>query len=375
MFSSFLAILKAFTGLRANSALSVRFFQQEQFYLPAYVSTCLIILVLSGAGVLSVTILSLDFLENYTKVPSKWLVIAVITSCSQFIVQTLLNILIVSRKPFIYGVLQISQSAMNVGFSLFLIIIFSWAWEGRAAGQCLGISTISVVSFIILWKGGWISAAPQRYYAVDALKFGLPLIPHTIGAILISMTNRFLITNIMDVKQTGIYMVGLQVGMVLGLLADSFNKSYSPWLFQKLENIDDQGKYQIVRYTYLYFIGALVIAVSMGLIAPFLIRFLIGEQFRNSSSIVIYIAIGCAFQGMYFMVTNYIFYVSKTYLLAIITLSCGLFNIAISYFLIKYFGLKGAAFGFMISQAVFFISTWFLSHKSYPMPWMRAISF
>jgi O-antigen/teichoic acid export membrane protein len=185
------------------------------------------------------------------------------------------------------------------------------------------------------------------------------------------MSDRFLITNMMDIYHTGIYMVGMQVGMALGLLTDSFNKSFGPWLFRNLKNIDEYFKIRIVWYTYLYFVIVLALAIFLGLLAPWMLGFLVGEKFRQASGIVIYIAIGYAFHGMYLMVTNYIFYVSKTYFLAIITLCCGVLNISLSYILIKKFALNGAALSFMISQAAFFISTWLLAHKVYPMPWKK----
>ena len=38
-----------------------------------------------------------------------------------------------------------------------------------------------------------------------------------------------------NVAATGLYSVGYQVGMIIGLLANSFNLTWSPFLYEKLK--------------------------------------------------------------------------------------------------------------------------------------------
>lgn len=373
MFSAVLVVLGAFTGLNTNSALTVRYFQQDIYDLPSYVSTCLVILIASMVLILFIVLVAMDWLVSFTHIPSKWLMIAICLSASQFISQTILYLWRASNKALQYSAMQITQSSINALLTLYFVLVCGWAWEGRVAGQGISICIISSLALILLRMSGWIKGKPRRDYAVDALKFGAPLIFHVIGALMISLSDRFMISNLLDLKQTGVYMVGMQVGMALGLLTDSFNKSFGPWLFSTLKNNDDCIKKIIVRYTYLYFLIVTTIAIVIGMSAPWLLEILVGEAFRGAAHIVIYIAMGYAFQGMYFMVTNYIFFMSKTHYLSIVTFCCGAFNIGLSYILIRKFGLDGAAISFMISQAIFFIITWILANRVFPMPWTKLI--
>ena len=373
MFTTVLAFLGAFTGLNVHGAISIRYFQQDRFELPVYISTCLTILLISTIALMCIVWSGQKWLVQFTLVPAKWLLIAVIISGAQFVVQIPLYLWRASNQPFRYAAMQISQSVLNAAFSLWLVLGLNLAWVGRAAGQSISVFLIMCFSLFFLIKTGWAKGTPRKDYAWDMLKFGVPLIPHVIGGVLLSMTDRIMITNLLDVSQTGIYMVSMQIGMALGLLTDSFNKSFGPWLFGVLKDISPSGKMRIVRYTYLYFLAVTALAIILGLIAPWLLGILVGEKFRQASGIVIYNAMGFAFGGMYYMVTNYIFYMSKTYILAIITGSCGIFNVIINYFLIQRYGLKGASLGFMISQAIFFFATWFFAHRIYPMPWKKAV--
>jgi O-antigen/teichoic acid export membrane protein len=168
-------------------------------------------------------------------------------------------------------------------------------------------------------------------------------------------------------------MVSVQIGMALGLLTDSFNKAYVPYLFRTLKTVDSKGRRALVRSTYLYIVIVTLIATLIGSFAPDILGIVAGEKFRAASGTLIFIATGYAFNGMYYMVTNYIFYEKKTAYLSGLTLGCGCFNALISYFLIARLGVLGAAIGFMCAQALLFVGTWIIAHRVHPMPWGKAL--
>jgi len=164
-----------------------------------------------------------------------------------------------------------------------------------------------------------------------------------------------MVNNILDVSSTGIYVVAVQLGLILGMFADSFNKAFAPWLMAKLADIGLDSKGRIVKFTYVYFFSIFLLAILGGVIGPSLLPFLVGPEFQSAGDILIYIMIGNAFMGMYYMVTNYIFYSRRTGLLSILTMSVGALTVLLSWFLIKAYGLTGAAIGFMLGQAGLFL--------------------
>lgn len=100
----------------------------------------------------------------------------------------------------------------------------------------------------------------------------------------------------------GIYAVGYQIGMIISMLTTAFNKEWSPYMFKILSNNPTmQDKRRVVKFTYIYFLA------------------------------ILFITFAFAFQSMYFMVTNYIFYVKKTYILAYVTFSTALVHIGLLY--------------------------------------------
>lgn len=374
MFGIVVSILGAFTGLSVHGAVGVRYFQLDSGKLAEYVGTCLAILFVSTALVLGIVAIGGSWLERVTQIPADWLLAVVLMSGAQFVINLRLSLWLVQHKAARYGAFQVSQSLVNVGFSLYFVVVLGMAWQGRLIGQMIAVMLFMLLSlyWLVRSKEFAIPSAP-RDDAVDALKFGVPLIPHVIGGLLIVATDRFMITNLLDISQAGIYMVALQLGQALGLLTDSFNRSYAPWLMGQLGKPDTARDRNIVRGTYLYFVIVTLLACVLGVLAPWVLSFLVGEKFRGVAPIVIYVAMGYAFGGMYYMVTNYIFFASKTAYLAWITLLSGLFNVVATYVLIKANGLPGAAQAFMLSQAMIFLGTWLLAHKVRPMPWKQAM--
>ena len=374
MFGIVLSVVGAFTGLSVHGAIGVRYFQLGKKELAEYVGTCVGILVVSSSVLFLLVAVFRSWLASVSGVPSDWLLVAVVLSGLQFLGHIRLSLWQVSGEAIKYGAFQISQSLLNAAISLILILAVGMAWEGRVLGQTLAVTLFGVIALGWLLRDGLLRLPREwRVHSRDALKFGMPLIPHVIGGLLIVAADRFVITRLLDVAQAGIYMVALQVGQALALMTESFNKAYAPWLMKNLSRPTEALRITIVRGTYLYFVLVLAAAAAFGLSAPMFLSFLVGESFRAAGELVIYIALGFAFNGCYYMVTGFVFFRSKTKVLALVTFVSGLINIPLMLVLVEHNGIAGAGQAFMLTHALSFIGTWWLAHKVHPMPWLKAL--
>lgn len=373
MFAIVLSIVGALAGLSVHGAVSVRYFQLDKQKLAEYIGACVTILGGSTALLFLAAVLFGPMLAGVTGLPVDWLLVAVVIAGLQFLANIRLVLYQVTGNAIKYGVFQISQTLLNAAISLTLILLVGFAWEGRLIGQAAAIALFGAVAFMLMRHEGFIRRPPKLGAPMrDALKFGLPLVPHTLGALLMVTVDRFVIVELLGVASAGVYMVALQLGQVVGLLAESFNKAYAPWLMRKLgeKNLTQRGS--IVKGTYAYFVTILAIAVTMGLLAPVFLPILVGPSFQEAGQFVVYMTVGFAFSGCYYMVTNYIFFESKTSTLALVTAIAGLIHIPLTFLLVRANGLEGAAQAFMVTQLLSFLGTWWLAHKAHPMPWFGA---
>lgn len=369
MFAVVVQLLGAITGLSVHGAISVRFFDGPRTDFPRFVASCLAVLAASSLAVLALVVVLLPVLEAFTKLPGLWLAIAVLVSGANFVVQSQLAIYQSAEQPVRFGVLRFTQAAADLGLSLLLVISLGMGWQGRTIGSTLGALLAAGLALIMMWRGGWLRFPASPTYVSQALQFGLPLVPHAIGGLLIASVDRFMIGNILDLGSAGIYLVAIQIGLILNLMTDAGNRAFAPWLMRSLAMSDPERDLSVVRLTYVGFTVLLGAGLLMGLIAPPLLNVLVGSEFRAAGSVVIYITLGQAFGGMYYLVTNYVFFAKRTGQLAVVSLGSGLLNIGLSYLLLTTRGLEGAAQAFLCAQAALFLGTWWLAARAHPMPW------
>jgi O-antigen/teichoic acid export membrane protein len=150
-----------------------------------------------------------------------------------------------------------------------------------------------------------------------------------------------------------------------------------PWLYNKISNSleSKDEKIRIVRLTYLYFIALLIFTVLYVYIAPHIFKIFIDQKFDQVYKLLPFIAFGYWFQGLYFMVVNYIIFLKKTVIQSVITVFTGLISIPITYYLTYNYGIEGTCVAFSFSYLILFLLSWILSNKLYHMPWFNPLVF
>ena len=373
-FNVLLTVVVVFVGLSMHGAINVNYFKLKKEELREYIGNVFIILFTNFILIFIVVFFLKYYLSISTKFPEKWIPIVIVIALCQSIFAVNLGLWQVEQKPFPYGVFQISRTILNVALSLIFVVALVWGWQGRLLGVVITSIAFGLLSIFIIYKRRYIKFSYNKKFIKDALFFGVPLIPHALGGWVITGIDRIFINSMVGVAATGLYSVGYSVGMIIGLLAHSFNLAWSPFLYEKLKENNYLTKVKIVKFTYLYNVCILLAALALSFIAPYFLKFFVNKNFYFAYKYVLWIALGYAFQGMYFMVVNYIFYVKKTYILAWVTFTSAGVNIILNYFFIKANGAIGAAQATTITFFVQFIMVWILSAKVYKMPWKLDIA-
>jgi len=371
MFSLLTTALAAVVGLSVIGAANRRFFDEDvtKLQLARFNGNCFIILLFSTSFALLMLGVIDQWLTNYLGIPLTWLYLAVLSVFMNFVLRMRLGQWQIRGKAKAYAILQISNAFIVLVFSLLLVVLYHIGPNGRVYGIVITSIIVGFIAYFTLSKDELIVF---KYNSVDiknALSFGVPLIPHVLGGFLLLSIDRLLINKELGLQMTGIYMVAINLGSALNLIFNSINKAYTPWLFAELNKNDEIKKMIIVKNTYLYFVFLIVMSLLSFFIAPPLLKLIVGEKFHQAADVLPIIVTGQVFIGMYFMVTNYIFYIKKTKYLSYVTISSGGINIALLLLLIPAYGLYGAAFATLIANVCQFLCTWLISAKLYKMPW------
>ncbi len=375
MFQTLLGALGAFVGLSVAGAAGRKYFDDNLGAndLKYFIAACLQVLIVSSVLVVSVIIVFKAQLAEWLGIKTQWIIWAVFVSAASVIIQLRLNQWQIRKEAHLYGVLQISQSAVNMSLSLLFVVFFLQGADGRIGAQVLTMGIFGAIALVLLKHGGLLSFLVWKpAYLKEALKFGIPLIPHVVGIFLLVTIDRFVINTELGLAEAGVYMVAVQLTYAMSIIFDSINKAYVPWLFERLKRNLCHEKVQIVRYTYAWFAIVLCLAGLAFLIGPSLVTLIAGPNYASAGEVIGWLALGQAFGGMYLMITNFTFYSKRTGFLSLATITSGLINVILLSMLVGVLGIKGAAIAFSISMAIRFLLTWWVAQRCHPMPWFRA---
>lgn len=374
IFQMLLSALSTLIGLNSLGSAERKYYDKNinKSSLRHFNGSCIQIMIFSSLLCVILTVLFGEVLSHFLSIPISWIYLSILISSLSYVISLRLGQWQIRGNAISFGILQVSNSITNMILSLLLVISLKQGVAGRIDAQLISALILALVSLFLLYKNKLIILLTyQKKYILEALYFGIPLIPHSIGFFFLNVIDRYFINKELGLAQAGIYMVAVQLSSVLSILFDAINKAYIPWLFDVLSKNNYFYKKKIVRYTYLYFLLLIFLSIIPFIIGPVAITLIAGEKYIESGYIIGWLCLGQIFGGMYLMVTNYIFYSKKTGRLAIITISTGLVNIFLLLTLLHNFGLIGAAYAFAISKLIQFLLTWLLASKLVEMPWLN----
>ncbi|PHM68341.1 lipopolysaccharide biosynthesis protein [Xenorhabdus sp. KJ12.1] len=371
IFQTILTGINTFIGLNTIEATTRKYFDtnKNDNLLREFNGSCLQILFISS---LMIIILALFFKGNldFFSIPANWIITAVIISIFNFIISLRLVQWQIRNKAKSFGILQLTNSLVNMSLTLVLAIYMKQGAQGRIDAQLITSLTIASISLLLIYRDNLVTIISWNWLNIkEALKFGLPLLPHNIGVFIISSIDRFFITQKLGIAETGIYMVAVQLSSSLAIVFNSLYQAYIPWLFERLKRNNQNEKKTIVKNTYIYFILLIIAAALSFITGPFFVILIAGEKYSSVSNIIGWLCLGQIFGGMYLIMSGYIYYSKKTSNFAFITLFSGSINIILLYLFIDSFGLLGAAVSYAITKFIQFIIVFLISKKITDMPW------
>lgn len=371
VFQVWCSLLAVICGLNTYGAATRKYYDYDEpdKYMGDYISACVTILVISA---IIVTVLLLPFLGVLSELlglSEGWVLAGVVFAVGNFIVQLRLRQWQVRKKPVRYGQFQISQSAMNAGLSLFLVIVFTMGVDGRLIGVTLAMLLFGCMGALLLWRDKLLVFRWQPRLMRDALSFSVPLLPHFAGSFLLLTVDRAVISSTLGLEAAGHYMVAVQLALALNLILQSIHKAYVPWLFERIKRDDSKEKMQIVRGSYIYFAALAAVALLAFLVGKPVLVFIAGTSYAPAGDIIGWLVLAQAIRGMYYVVSSYLMYAKKTQQISWITIVSGAINILLLLILLKAYGLVGAAWAVCSGAAIQFLLSWYTASRAVAMPW------
>jgi O-antigen/teichoic acid export membrane protein len=300
---------------------------------------------------------------------------ALVTAVTTSIINLYTSLLRIENKAIEFNIMQIVQSLATGLIAIVFVAVLHWGWKGSALSMALGPLVLTLIVLALLKKSGMVYARIERKKIKEFFYFGLPLFPHTLSFWLKSGVAKILISVYIGLADNGIYSIALTMASLVGVFTGAFSNAYAPRFFSDLsllekssDAVSHQIKQKLVFVISLFTVVLAVVAAlsyfAMSIIIPLFFKL----EYQRALTYLPVMMSAMFFDGMYTVVSGFVFYKRKTKILGTITFTSALLQMGLTFLMVRRFGAMGAAMSAATVSAITFFAVLLYSNKLYHLP-------
>jgi O-antigen/teichoic acid export membrane protein len=356
-----------------TSYIGVQYFKIRSEQFSSLLSSVLLIPIIHTVILLLVFTLARNLLSGWLGIPSGWNILIPPMALFMLIPLIVQVVLRMQDRVIFYAVIEISGALISFLGTIALVLCLGWGWEGRIIAGILASVILSLASIFWLFRKKLLILRFMSHEFKASLRFGAGGVAHELASQALRMSDRLLIVTLIGQVAVGTYAVAVQWSSIMLAALSALNRAWVPFLFSALSNVTPGSAERLVRQTYLVWAALLLLFIAFSIATPAGYHLLVDKRYHGSMAAAFWLTLGYFFNGIYVTIVDYIFYLKKTHILAMITVFNLLLNTGLAYFLIGIYGAQGAAIAFAITSAIVMCLTFVVSYKLHPMPWLRGI--
>lgn len=372
LFNTYVALLVPVTGFMASGLISIEYYKKKkENYFPELFASVSVIPIVPFTIYFICFILFRKQIGPFLEIPAGYLFLLPVLSLLVVYQEQISNFLVITKSAIIYCISNITKTIIEISLTLTLIIALQMTWSGRIGSWLFSSMLFGIFGFFYFKNQKLLVSAPSLKWVKAGFLFGYPLIFHTLSKTALNQIDRIYITKMVSVEEMGVYNTGYLMGSILMILSGSFLNIYNPFLFERLADINEKKKVEIVRISYLFILFLFISLLLLSLLAPWFFKNFIDKQFAKGVIYVFWVGLGYFFWGIYLIFAGFIFFLKKTKILGYLAVVNILINLIFNYVFILRYGTIGAAYATALSFFVVALTVIVISNKIYKMPWLK----
>jgi O-antigen/teichoic acid export membrane protein len=300
-----------------------------------------------------------------------WLVRAAFVGLwAQMNYEQLTSLFRVEERPILFSAATIANLLITVGATIVLVVGFDQRAMGVVVGNWIG--TLSVYLVLVAYRRYQLGLQFDRRLFREMNRFGMPLVPSQLALWTLAFSDRFFIAKFKDQTEVGHYSVGVRIASASLLLLAAFRLAWPAFAYS-IEDEDEAKRTYGFVLTYLLFVSCWV-AVTLGLLAPWLVRLLTGRsEFHEGARVVPLLAFAVAALGAYTVVAIGLGRARRTQFNWVVTGAAAAVDVGLNLILVPRYGMIGAAISGAAAYASMFVLMSIYAQRTYPVPyqWRR----
>ncbi len=254
---------------------------------------------------------------------------------------------------------------VTIGATVVLVVGLGLRAEGVIVGSFTG--TLSVYAVLLAWRREQLGLGFDRDLLVRMHRFGLPLVPSAFALWALTFSDRFLLVELADEAEVGLYSIGVRVASGLVLVLTAFRMAWPAFAYSITDDDEARRVYAYVL-TYLLVLSSWL-ALALGVLAPWIVELLTTPAFQPAEDVVAPLAFGgVAFAG-YTVLAIGVGRARRTGLNWTVTGVAAVVNVLLNLVLVPRYGMVGAAASGVVAFVVMFGGMALRAQRVFPVPY------
>ena len=269
------------------------------------------------------------------------------------------------QRPVLHRFFTLSTFLGNTAFTLLFVAGLRMGVLGFIMGQLTG-SMLSTFLLLAFMRRHMNLVLKPRVLKL-CLTFSLPLLVYACAGWFMDWSNRIIVERHVNLAQLGLFNVGSQFAMLLGLLLGAVGMAYTPLFYQTART--ERAPATLARFGLLYFAGTTGVALVISAFSQEVVRGVTQPEFHPAFIVVPILTVTQALTCVWHLIIGPLMLKKKTFVIMNLTILSALVSVGSSLWLIPRYGIIGAALSPLIANLVLNASAFAISIRLYPVPY------
>jgi O-antigen/teichoic acid export membrane protein len=251
-----------------------------------------------------------------------------------------------------------------LALSIYLVAVLKLGVLGVLLSQVVTVAVVSPV--LAVWMIRRIGVYVDSGLLRKLVSFGAPLVFASLAMFTLNFSDRLFLQRFRSLDAVGIYSVGYKFGYMINfLLIQPFNTMWMARMYQ-IERREDAHRI-FAQVFVLYSVLLISVALGFALFGSELVKIMADSRYAAGARVVPPVVLAYVFLGIGSYLQLGTFLASRTTLIGIVSLVAGVLNLGLNYFLIRPYGMMGAAWATTMGFLTISVGSAYCSQRVYPL--------
>lgn len=369
------SVIMLISGQAIVNSLPYFYYKLSKEEVALLVSNLLFIIIAINLFFSIVILIFNPIIEKYLQLVLPLQALTILSVLSSLLIAINMVLLRLEDKPYRFAKLQIIQTLLNISLVVLLVIILRWGAVGKICATVFSLVIMALFHLYLLIKRRYITRILDKVSLKVLLKFGIPLLPHSLSFWIKSGMDKVLLTNFCGLSINGLYSMAMSLGAIFSIFTTAFNNAYIPFLQKRItavipETKDREEKF-FVSITYKLIACFSLLCVCAIFFSWIVISYILDDRYKSSFEFVPWIMISLTITSFYGLVVQFVYTKKKTLGLGVITFLGSVVQLCLTYVFIQIWGKDGIKYSLVIGSLLIMLGVWFYSNKVFPLPWFK----